>query len=143
MNPKTTNELLNILLSVKNRKELKEYAEKLSDETIAVTFVEYMNTKMLEKGKTTSEVICESQIQRNYGYQILAGKRVPGRDKIISLCLALKLTVKETQRALTIVGLGQLYSKNRRDAILLFCLQKGLSVLETNEVLEDMGECLL
>ena len=36
----------------------------------------------------SSKLISAAQIQRNYGYQILDGRRSPSRDKVISLCLA-------------------------------------------------------
>lgn len=73
---------------------------------------------------TPAELIASAGIQRNYGYQILDGRRHPARDKVLSLCLALTLDVTETQRALTLTQNGQLYSKNRRDSILIFALEK-------------------
>lgn len=57
---------------------------------------------MHARGVTASKLISAAQIQRNYGYQILDGRRSPSRDKVISLCLALKLELPETQRALTL-----------------------------------------
>ena len=38
---------------------------------------------------------------------------------------------------------GQLYPKKRRDSILIFSLNKRLSVLQTNELLLEMKEELL
>ena len=59
------------------------------------------------------------------------GRRSPSRDKVISLCLALKLELPETQRALTLTKNGQLYSKNKRDSILIFemCIRDSNSIL--------------
>ena len=71
------------------------------------------------------------------------GRRSPSRDKVISLCLALKLELPETQRALTLTKNGQLYSKNKRDSILIFAFGKKLSVIDTNVLLEEMNEPVL
>ena len=92
---------------------------------------------------TASELIREAHLQRNYGYQILDGKRNPSRDKVIALCLALHLNITDTQRALNISQNGQLYSKSRRDSILIFAIEKNLSVMDTNELLFEMNEPIL
>ena len=76
-------------------------------------------------------------------YLLLDGRRSPSRDKVISLCLALKLELPETQRALTLTKNGQLYSKSKRDSILIFALGKKLSVIDTNVLLEEMNEPVL
>ena len=143
MDQKTTGELIQLLSSAKNISDLKQYTNALADMTSSVTFPEYLNELMCARSMTSSRLISEAQIQRNYGYQILDGRRNPSRDKVISLCLALKLELPETQRALTLTKNGQLYSKNKRDSILIFSLQKNLSVQQTNELLFEMNKPLL
>lgn len=88
-------------------------------------------------------MIQNAQIQRNYGYQILNGSKNPGRNKVIALSLALHFSLDETQRALTLSGENILYSKNKRDSILIFSIQKRLSVQQTNELLFEMNEATL
>ena len=104
------------------------------------TFPEYLNEQMIAHNITAANLIAAAQIQRNYGYQILDGRRSPSRDKVISLCLALKLDLLETQRALTLTKNGQLYSKSKRDSILIFAIEKKLSVIDANALLEELGE---
>ena len=91
MDQKTTGELMQLLSSAKNISDLKQYTDALADMTSSVTFPEYLNELMHARGVTASKLISAAQIQRNYGYQILDGRRSPSRDKVISLCLALKL----------------------------------------------------
>lgn len=91
MDQKTTGELMQLLSSAKNISDLKQYTDALPDMTSSVTFSEYLNKLMRTRSMTASKLIAASQIQRNYGYQILDGRRSPSRDKVISLCLALKL----------------------------------------------------
>lgn len=140
MPKKTTTELLHILSSVRTPAELQEYTNALTKEHISCSFSEYISQKLHEKNISAAQLIRASQIQRNYGYQILNGTRMPSRDKVLSLCLALSLDLTETQRALTCSQNGMLYSKNKRDSILIFSIKKNLSVMETNDLLAEMHE---
>ena len=143
MEPKTTDELMKILNSMDGLSELEAYAQITVKETSDTTFPEYIGHRMEDAGMSLSQLICEAQVQRNYGYQILNGTRKPGRDKVIALCMALKLPLSEVQRALTIAQAGVLYPKHRRDSIVIFCINNGMSVLETNDLLDQLGEAIL
>ena len=44
------------------------------------------------------------------------------------------------QRALEAAGVSSLYSKDRRDAIIIFCLDRGCSLQKVNEELYRFGE---
>ena len=143
MASQSTEELMKLLRSAKNTKDLKDFTSMLSDASFPATFPDYLMAKMQCEDMSAAELISRAQIQRNYGYQILDGRRNPSRDKVIALSLALHLDVNETQRALMIAKNGQLYSKNKRDSILIFALGKKLSVIQTNELLYEMGEVIL
>lgn len=138
MNPTTTDELLKILNSLNTPSELEEFAYISS--SCSQTFSEYIAECLKKSSLSPSQLIQSAQIQRNYGYQILNGTKHPGRDKVISLCLALELSLSEVQRALTISQEGLLYPKNKRDSVLIFCINNHISVLETNELLYQMEQ---
>lgn len=143
MTSKNTDELMHLLNETKNCAQLQTYTAALAQQAPLQTFSEYINSKMNEQNLSAAELIAASQLQRNYGYQILNGTRKPSRDKVLALCLALRLNLPDAGRALTLAQLGQLYPKNRRDSILIFSLNKRLSVLQTNELLLEMKEELL
>lgn len=143
MTAKDTDELMHLLQDTKTTAQLQTYTNTLAEQTILQTFPEYLNSKMIERNISPAELIAAAQIQRNYGYQILNGTRKPSRDKILALCLALGLDLPETQRALTLAQFGQLYPKNQRDSIFIFSINKQLSVLQVNELLDEMKEELL
>ena len=143
MTSKDTDELMHLLQDTKTTAQLQTYTNTLTEQTILQTFSEYLNSKMIERDISPAELIASAQIQRNYGYQILSGTRNPSRDKVLSICLALGLDLPETQRALTLAQFGQLYPKNRRDSIFIFSINKKLSVLQVNELLDEMKEELL
>lgn len=143
MDSKTTDELLKILNSMETVSDLESFSEITSQNAEALSFPEYIEKKMKKSGMSLGQLIRSAQIQRNYGYQIMSGKRHPGRDKVIALCLALSLDLKETQHALTITKEGILYPKCTRDSIVIFCIHKHLSVMEANNLLYNMNEPLL
>lgn len=140
MTYKSTDELLKILKSTKTTSELRDYTDSLASENTPCSFSDFINTEILNRQIPVASLISLSQIQRNYAYQILDGRRNPSRDKVLAICLALNLDFTKTQHALTLSNNSQLYSKRKRDSILIFALEKHLSVQNTNELLFDMNE---
>ena len=90
-----------------------------------------------------ASVIERSQIERTYGHQLFNGTRRPSRDKVIQLAFGLGLSVEETQRLLRAAGKSQLYPRLKRDAVILYGLQKGLPILAVQESLTKYGLTLL
>lgn len=91
----------------------------------------------------TKRELCEKALLlENTFYKIQAGKRMPGRDTIISLSMALGLNVEEAQRLLGYLGYG-LSKHIKRDFLIMYCLDKGKSPVEVNLLLEKSGLRLL
>lgn len=139
----STDELLKLLNNIHTEQQLKEYDDTLKNSPILSSFTSYLNHKMTERLMTPADLIRDAGIQRNYGYQILSGQKQPSRDKIIALCLALHLSLDETQRALALAQEGTLYPRHHRDSILIFAINESLSVLKTNELLNGLHHELL
>ncbi|WP_173327904.1 XRE family transcriptional regulator [Eubacterium pyruvativorans] len=139
--PKTTRELSQTLASAQNRSDLDRYIGVLPEQVAGKTFSDYYNALPKVREIPAAELIRRAGIDRTYGYQILNGtRRNPGKDKILRFALAAALTPAETQRALEIAEAPVLYPRNRRDAILLFSLNRKLNVMDTNELLDQFGE---
>ncbi len=137
---KNTQELLRSLKHTKNIEAwLTENAEIFEN----VPLWRYLERLIAEKGIKKSQCIQNALLQRNYGYQIFSGERTPSRDKVIALCLAMGLTPEEAHSLLCHTGFSDIYPKNRRDSVLIFALERKLTVLETNELLYELGEELL
>lgn len=139
MSQLTTDELLKQLRSANSVSKLNEYTSTLSEHIGYKSFAEYIISYLSEHHISESELILASQIQRNYAYQILNGSKNPGREKVLALCLAAGMNYEETQRALTLAGLGKLYPRRKEDSVIIFAIERGLSVLQTNELLYE--EC--
>lgn len=102
-----------------------------------VSFLSYLNEFMNKKQLSKSEVIIKSQLPRTYAYQIFQGLKQPGRDKILQLAFALALDIEETNRLLKSAGKSPLYAKTKRDALILYALQKKLDLYTLNIYLDE------
>lgn len=80
------------------------------------------------KGLERSRVVRMADLNETFGYQIFTGARHPSRNKVLQIAFAMALTLKETNRALTAAGVSVLNCKDRRDAIIIFCIDRGCSL---------------
>ena len=101
---------------------------------------EYLQQLLDEKGLARAAVVRDAGLNETFGYQIFTGARHASRDKILQLVFALHCTLQEANRLLQAAGHNELYCKNRRDAIIIFCLDKKYTLLHTNEELYRFGE---
>ncbi|MBR5970389.1 MAG: XRE family transcriptional regulator [Lachnospiraceae bacterium] len=143
MDEKTTSELEAILKNKKVLTQLEAFLDDLDEAQYPDAFRDYFFSLDKVRALSAADLIGKSGIERTYFYQLQRGERQPGRDKILALSIAAHLTLKETQRALEISGCGILYVKNRRDAIIRFCIERKLSMTDSNELLEQFGEELI
>ena len=101
---------------------------------------EYLGELLEQKRLKRSEVVHMANLNETFGYQIFTGARNPSRDKVLQIAFAMALSLRETNRALEAAGVSCLYSKDRRDAIIIFCLERGCSLQKVNEELYRFGE---
>lgn len=101
---------------------------------------EYLEELLEQKGLRRSQVVHMANLNETFGYQIFTGQRNPSRNKVLQIAFAMALSLRETNRALEAAGVSSLYSKDRRDAIIIFCLDRGCSLQKVNEELYRFGE---
>ncbi len=106
----------------------------------ARTLSEYLNQLLEEKGLKRVDVVHAAGLDATFGYQIFKGTRKASRDKLLQIIFAMGCTLREANRVLCAGGLSQLYCKDRRDAIIIFCLVHGAGLHETDEQLYKFGE---
>lgn len=135
MAERLTEELLDELLSTS---DLEGYLEEHGPG--GRTLSEYLRQLLAEKGLERSRVVRMANLNDTFGYQIFQGTRHPSRDKVLQIAFAMALTLRETNRALKASGANELYCKDRRDAIIIFCLDRGCSLQKVNEELYRFGE---
>ena len=131
---KTTDELKH---EIKEAASIDAYLKRNEAHLLRRSVAEHLMALLAEKGITRADVVRGSLLDRAYVYQIFSGEKTPSRDKLIALAFGLGLTDEETQRMLKLSGNRELYAKDKRDALILFALQRGCSILETNEMLYE------
>lgn len=107
-------------------KRTKNLNLKLIEEEPPPTFSEYVLSLLEEKGVKRSRLILALNIDRNYGYQILNGTRIPTRRQIIIIGLFLGLDVAQVQKLLTLGKREALYVRRPEDAKIVHCLEHKL-----------------
>lgn len=133
---KDTNDLMNKLTAVDTPEQLDAYLEEIRDKYPS-DLKSYFNAILEEKNMTVADMQRKSGIDRTYIYQIMDGRKNPGRDKIIAMSVACHMTLPECQRALEIAKEGILYSKSKRDSVIIYAINNRKNIMELNGLLEE------
>ena len=115
--------------------DIDTYLEQNKENMIPHNLPFHLELLLKQKGLTKADVVRGSQLNRKYVYQIFSGEKTPSRNKLIALAFGLQLTAKETQTMLKLAGYRELYVRDAWDTIILYALQRGKSILETNDLL--------
>lgn len=89
-------------------------------------FSKYIQDILEDKGVKRSNLIRALNLDRNYGYQILNGTRLPTKEQVIRIGLFLKLSVDQVQKMLCLCGRDALYVRRPEDAKAMHCLEHEL-----------------
>lgn len=135
MKKKDTNELMNELIKSDNTDEYcSKNAQFMVNDKISI----YLNNILENKRLVKSKIIKKTELSEVQCYQIFDGRRKPSRDSLLSICIAMELSLDETQQMLKTGGFAPLYPKNQRDVIIIKGIQNNLSVAQINEHLYDL-----
>ena len=140
MKDSTTSNLARILSKIDSTNEMEQYLEIPQVADGYKSFAEYFQSLDAVRKMDRGDLIRNSGLERSYFYQVMKGTRSPGRDKVLRLCLAAGLNLRETTRALELSGNAVLYARNRRDIILTVAINQMADVDDTNLLLFRYGE---
>ena len=85
-----------------------------------------LNKLINNQKKKKSDIIRMINVDRNYGYQVLNGSRIPTRNFIIQLSLILKLDIDEMNYLLQLAGKSPLYVRNLVDARVFYAINHNM-----------------
>lgn len=137
MNPKNTDDL---------RQELAQTADldfflEQNERSFQMEALPEILTRFLAQKNMSKSVLAKNAgMSEVYLHQVFSGRRNPSRNRILSLCFGLELTLEQAQKLLRCVGFAELYPHNRRDAILIYGLIHQLSIFSVNDRLFEKGE---
>ena len=131
----TTNNLRNRL---KAEPDIGTYIEENKEKFIESDISSYIAKLSVTKNISIAKALKNGQIRKSYGYMLSSGERKsPSRDVILQLCFGFKLDLDESQRFLRYAQHGELYPKFQRDSIIMYCLDKRLSLHDCRIMLKD------
>ena len=122
---------------------LDDFIKKHEDALRLPTLPEYLDALCREKRMMRVEVVRRAGIDRSFGFQIFQGAKNPSRDKIIQLAVGFRLGYEEAQALLKIAQKPALYPRIKRDAAVIYCLNRHLSFTDTQAVLSGMDMAVL
>lgn len=118
---------------------IEEFLKKNEDKMLMRHLSLYLNELLAKKNMICADVVRDSEEDKAYVYQIFNGKKHPSRDKLISIIFGLHLNEEEAQRTLKLAGHSELYPRVARDATILFAIQRGMNIRETDDLLYNNG----
>lgn len=136
---KKTDDLMNEILFTNN---ISQYITSNQEEFLDTPLHIYLKQLLADSGLSISQVVNRAN-KGEYIYQVFRGIKNPSRDVLISIALAVSLSVEETSQLLRNARMPVLDPRNRRDSILIFALNHRLTVPDTNDVLYEFHETML
>jgi hypothetical protein len=130
-----TEELLERLLSSASP-EAYLSGDTLDDRSLA----DYLYDLIDVHGLTRADVARGAAMNGTFVYQLFEGSRGVGRDNAIKLAFGCRCSLREAQRLLRMAGLSELWCKKRRDAIIIHCIDNGLTLAQCDDELYRLGE---
>lgn len=132
MNEKNTDTLQQELMSTNN---LDRFLTENDASFRDVPLQEAIQRIFDEKGMSKAQLAKQSGISEVYLHQLFSGRRFPSRSRLLCLCFGLGATVDEAQSLLQQARHAPLYSRDRRDAIIIFALSHHMTLFEVNDKL--------
>ena len=126
---KSTDDLAN---EIKESNNILDFLAENHEEMQLGGLPQYLEEWLREKNLSKADVVRQSNLNRAYVYQIFLGRKYPSRDKVIALAFGLGLTADEAQKLLKQAGY-----RDPRDALLLYAVGHGKTILEANQLLYD------
>ncbi|MBE6123553.1 MAG: helix-turn-helix domain-containing protein [Erysipelotrichaceae bacterium] len=124
--------------------EVIEEVLKKEKKAYSFVFVDFMQEMLKKYHMKRTDVARATGISQDYLYKVLNGsKKTAERDYIIAICLAIGMSLSETQHALQISRMPLLSDRDIREHVLMTCISESRGVYRTNEWLERTGYPLL
>lgn len=136
---KQTTELDKILENTKPEHLEDYYRENSSSMAEGKAFYYYMKDTIESKRILLKDVYSFAGMTESWGGKILTMERhTKNRDVIIRLCVAGHFTLEETNRALKLYGMTELYSRVPRDSCLIVAIHnRKYDLADIDEMLEN------
>ena len=127
--------------SVTDKVYIPELNERLSHHV--PDFAKMINTYQEQKGLSNADVCRFVDVNESYYTNIIKERRThPQKDIVIKIAYGLELSLNETEKLLNSAGFS-FSDSDYFDVIIKYCLEKGLDLWETDQILDNyLGKTL-
>ena len=132
LEPEATEKLIHELFNADN---IQDYFTAHERELKVSSFAAYITNLCRQRNMTVASTLENADISFSYGYFLFSGKRKPSHDTVLKLAIAFGLNLEETQQLLSAAGFGGLYPKIKRDAVIIYAIQRQYSLFDLQEEL--------
>ncbi len=94
-------------------------------------------------GLSASDIADQTLLSKSYVHQLFNGIRSPGRNAVLCVARVLKANLHETRTLLRLSQKGDLYPRIRRDAAIIFGIERDYDLMRLERLLTDIGEASL
>lgn len=136
-------ELQKIVRGINDQAGLNEYIKHSHKYKYYNSFLDYFSSLGKVVSINVATLYKESGIERSYCYHLMNGMKIPGRDKIIRLCITAGLNLNETQIALEAGKVPLLSATDNRDIVIAYAVEKSFNVQNTNTLLASLNQSIL
>lgn len=92
---------------------------------------------------SVSDIAEQTLLSKSYIHQLFSGIRSPGRNAVLCVARVLKADLHETRTLLKLAQKGDLYPRIRRDASIIFAIERDYDLMRLEHLLNDIGEVSL
>lgn len=133
---KVTKEMAERLITAK---EYEAFYQSNKEHFIDTTLSEYLLQLMEEKDLKAAQIVKSSGLG-DYVYKLISGKKEhPSRDILLCLAFGMRLNEEEIAILMRITHFHELDTRDKRDAAILFALNKSFDLQRTNELLYELN----
>lgn len=116
-----------------------EFFDENAKDFLDIPLSRYLKALIEKRDYSKAQVIRESGINRRFFFDILADKRKPTRNYVLRILIALQIPLKNVQWLLRATGYAQLYSRDRRDSVIIYSINHKAGVNECNDMLKKVN----
>lgn len=104
-------------------------------------FLEFLAGMMAKSGLNRTRLATMTGMSVSYVSELFCGKKgCPGKDALLKIAFGMGLALDEANRLLVLGGKAPLRPKARRDAIVIYSFEKGLTLAQADDLLHRYGQ---
>lgn len=130
----------NLFEELGNSCKIDSYMKKNASIFVDNTLSDFWEKMCGKSEMSKSNIINKSEFNYSFFYDVISGRKIPARDKIIRLALTMNLSLDDCQQALRLSDKALLYPKIKRDSVIIYAVNNNLTITECSNLLKKFEE---